>query len=98
MWLLSLLSIVISIVATMIVMSSPMTYYNRAKKQFHALAKAFGIGYLVYHSNDQKHYYALTYKQAMVKLGCTYADAALFSNWSKQALAVVQRKQCVQFS
>lgn len=93
-----IIAITAFIVALIEVVSRPMTHYNRAKKHFYALTKAIGLGYLVYHSNDKKYYYALTYKQAIVKIGCTYADAALFSNWSKEALSVVIRKSCVQFA
>lgn len=68
------------------------------KKDIVSLAKKLGIGFLVYHSDSQKYFYCLTKKDALEWLGSTYADAVLFSNWSKEALQVVSRKQNAFFA
>ena len=68
------------------------------KKDVLALAKRSGIGFLVYHSDSQKYFYSMTKKGALEWLGSTYADAVMFSNWSKETLSVVTRKQQTNFS
>ena len=68
------------------------------KKDIVRIAKALGFGFLVYHSDSQKYFYCLTKKIALEWLGSTYADAVLFSNWSKEALQVVSRKQNAFFA
>ena len=62
--------------------------FGTTKKDVVALAKKVGIGFLVYHSDSQKHFYCLTKKDALEWMGCTYADAVIFSNWTKETLAV----------
>ena len=71
--------------------------FGTTKKDVIALAKKLGIGFLVYHSDSQKYFYTITRKNAVEWLGSTYADAAMFSNWTKEAIAVVQRKQQINF-
>lgn len=68
------------------------------KKDLVMLAKRAGVGFLVYHSDSQKYFYSMTKKGAVEWLGCTYADAVIFSNWSKEAIAIVQRKQQSHFA
>lgn len=58
------------------------------KQDVIALAKKLGIGFLVYHSDSQKYFYTITRKNAVEWLGATYADAVIFSNWTKETLAV----------
>ena len=72
--------------------------FGTTKKDLLNLAKKIGIGFLVYHSDSQKYFYCLTKKSALEWLGSTYADAVLFSNWSKEALQVVSRKQNAFFA
>lgn len=72
--------------------------FGATKKDVLALAKRIGIGFLVYHSDSQKHFYCLTRKDALEWLGSTYADAVMFSNWTKEAISIVQRKQQTNFA
>ena len=71
--------------------------FGTTKKDMIELAKNLGIGFLVYHSDSQKYFYTITRKSAVEWLGSTYADAVMFSNWSKDVIAVVQRKQQINF-
>lgn len=59
-----------------------------AEKIAVALLKAAGWGFLVYHSDSQKYFYSLTYKDALEWVGCSLGDACIFSNWSKEVLSV----------
>ena len=68
------------------------------KKDIVSLAKKLGIGFLVYHSDSQKYFYTITRKNAVEWLGATYADAVMFSNWTKEPVAIVQRKQQINFA
>ena len=52
------------------------------------VAKCLGFGFLVYHSDSQKYFYSLTRKDALEWLGATYADAAIFSNWTKKTVTI----------
>ena len=71
--------------------------FGTTKKDIIALAKKLGIGFLVYHSDSQKYFYTITRKSAVEWMGSTYADAVMFSNWSKDAISIVQRKQQTNF-
>ena len=72
--------------------------FGTTKKDVLALAKRVGMGFIVYHSDSQKHFYCLTRKDALEWLGSTYADAVMFSNWNKEAISIVQRKQQTNFA
>lgn len=72
--------------------------FGTTKKDVIALAKRLGIGFLVYHSDSQRYFYSITKKGALEWLGSTYADAVMFSNWSKEPIAIVQRKQQINFA
>lgn len=72
--------------------------FGTTKKDIVSLAKKLGIGFLVYHSDSQKYFYCLTKKNAVEWLGATYADAMMFSNWTKEVVAIVQRKNNVSFA
>ena len=72
--------------------------FGTTKKDLIKLAKKLGIGFLVYHSDSQKYFYTITRKSAVEWMGSTYADAVMFSNWSKDAIAVVSRKQQINFA
>ena len=72
--------------------------FGTTKKDLIKLAKKLGIGFLVYHSDSQKYFYTITRKGAVEWLGSTYADAVMFSNWTKEPVAVVQRKNNVNFA
>ena len=74
------------------------TLFGTTKKDVLALAKRIGFGFIVYHSDSQKYFYTLTRKSALEWLGSTYADAVMFSNWTKEAIAIVQRKQQINFA
>ena len=72
--------------------------FGTTKKDVLALAKRIGFGFIVYHSDSQKYFYTLTRKSALEWLGATYADAVMFSNWTKEVVAIVQRKDNVNFA
>lgn len=72
--------------------------FGTTKKDLIKLAKKVGIGFLVYHSDSQKYFYTITRKGAVEWLGATYADAVMFSNWTKEAISIVQRKNNVNFA
>lgn len=72
--------------------------FGTTKKDIIALAKKLGIGFLVYHSDSQKYFYTITRKSAVEWMGSTYADAVMFSNWNKEPVAIVQRKQQINFA
>ena len=72
--------------------------FGTTKKDLIKLAKKVGIGFLVYHSDSQKYFYTITRKSAVEWMGSTYADAMMFSNWTKEAIAIVQRKQQINFA
>ena len=72
--------------------------FGTTKKDLIKLAKKLGIGFLVYHSDSQKYFYTITRKSAVEWLGSTYADAVMFSNWTKEAISIVQRKQQINFA
>lgn len=81
MFFVQLLTITLAIVALMAFISRPMYYIK-------LMAKFLGFGFLVYHSDSQKYFYALTRNDAMEWMGATYADAVMFSNWTKEVLSV----------
>ena len=81
MFFLQLLTITLAIVAVMAFISRPMHYIK-------LMAKCLGFGFLVYHSDSQKYFYSLTSRDAMEWLGATYADAVMFSNRTKETIAV----------
>ena len=72
--------------------------FGTTKKDVDSLAKRAGIGFLVYHSDSQKYFYSITKRGAVEWLGSTYADAVMFSNWTKETIAIVQRKQQINFA
>lgn len=72
--------------------------FGTTKKDVLALAKRIGFGFIVYHSDSQKYFYTITRKSAVEWLGATYADAVMFSNWTKEAISIVQRKQQTNFA
>ena len=72
--------------------------FGTTKKDLIKLAKKIGIGFLVYHSDSQKYFYTITRKSAVEWLGSTYADAVMFSNWTKEPLSIVTRKQQINFA
>lgn len=76
-----LLTITLAIVALMAFISRPMYYIK-------LMAKFLGFGFLVYHSDSQKYFYALTRNDAMEWMVATYADAVMFSNWTKEVISV----------
>lgn len=71
----------LAIVALMVVAARPAYYIKKA-------CKVMGFGFLVYHSDSKKYFYSLTKKDALEWMGATYADAVIFSNWTKETLAV----------
>lgn len=81
MWMLQLIAIALFLVALLVFVSRPMHYVMLT-------AKAIGFGFLVWHSDSGKYFYALTYKDALEWLGCTYDSATIFSNFTKEALQV----------
>lgn len=81
MFFLMTLSCTLSVIALMIFISQPCMYCKQ-------LSKALGFGYLVYHSDSNKYFWCLSYKDALEWLGCTYADSAIFNNRNKECIAV----------
>ena len=64
------------------------TLFGTTKNDVLTVAKKIGIGFLVYHSDSQKTFYCMSKKDALEWLGCTYADAVIFSNWTKETIAI----------
>lgn len=64
------------------------TLFGTTKKDILALAKSLGFGFLVYHSDSQKTFYCMSKKDAVEWLAATYADAVIFSNWTKETIAI----------
>ena len=62
--------------------------FGTTKKDLIKLAKKVGIGFLVYHSDSQKYFYTITRKSAVEWMACTYADAVIFSNRTKETIAI----------
>ena len=81
MWMIQIFSILVALIATMEFISRPIYYVIKA-------CKAMGFGFLVYHSDSQKTFYSMSKKDALEWLAATYADAVIFSNWTKEVLAV----------
>ena len=81
MWMIQIFSILVTLIATMEFISRPMHYVTKA-------CKALGFGFLVYHSDSQKTFYSVTKKDALEWMGATYADAVIFSNWTKYPIAI----------
>ena len=79
MWILQLFFIVAIIAALVAFVADPMYYVNLT-------AKALGFGFLVWHRDSGKYFYALTYKDALDWVACTYDCATIFSNRTKEAL------------
>lgn len=52
------------------------------------IARATGIGYLIYHSDSQKTFYSVTYRDALEWMGCAIGDACLISNRTGEAVAI----------
>lgn len=86
MWIIQIAIITFSIVALMEFVSRPMHYVTK-------LLRALGFGYLVYHSDSQKLFYATSRKDANEWMAATYGDSQLFANRSKEALAIRFTKQ-----
>ena len=79
MWILQLFFIVTVIAALVVFVADPKHYALQA-------AQALGFGFLVGHRDSGKYFYALTYKDALEWLACTYDSATIFSNRTKEAL------------
>ena len=71
----------VAIISLMVFIARPVHYLTQ-------WVKMLGFGYLVWHSDSNKYFYAITYKDALEWLGATYASATIFRNWDKEALAV----------
>lgn len=81
MWMLQIIAITSFIIAMMAFIARPMHYALM-------LAKAIGFGFIVWHRDSNKYFYALTYKEALEWMACTYDCATMFSNFTKEALQV----------
>lgn len=79
---------ILSVVACTVAIVATCHAICNAEKIIIFLLKASGWGFLVYHSDSQKTFYSLTYKDAVEWLECSLSDAAIFSNWSKEAVSV----------
>lgn len=73
--------ILVALILFMEFISRPMYYVTK-------LLRALGFGYLVYHSDSQKLFYATSRKDANEWMAATYGDSQLFDNRSKEALAI----------
>lgn len=93
-----LLNTLIHSMLTIVTIVALVALLGTTKKDLLALAKKAGIGFLVYHSDSQKYFYTLTRKSAVEWMGCTYSDAVMFSNWTKETIAIVSRKQQINFA
>lgn len=52
------------------------------------ILQALGFGYVIYHSDSQKHFWALTRKEATEWQSCALGDSCVFDNRSKEAIAI----------
>lgn len=52
------------------------------------ILQAFGFGYVVYHSDSQKHFWAKSYKEATEWQACALGDSCVFDNRSKEVIAI----------
>lgn len=52
------------------------------------ILKALGFGYVVYHSDSQKCFWALTRKEATEWQACALGDSCMFDNRTKEAIAI----------
>ena len=73
---------------TIVTIVALVAIFGTTKKDLIVLAKKVGIGFLVYHSDSQKYFYTITRKSAVEWVACTYADAVIFSNWTKETIAI----------
>ena len=88
MFVIQLIFITATIAALMVFVADPKHYALQA-------AKALGFGFLVWHRDSNKYFYALTYKDALEWLACTYDSATIFSNRTKEALQMkIVQKGC----
>ena len=71
----------VAIISIMVFIARPMHYLTQ-------WARMIGFGYLVWHRDSGKYFYALTYKDALEWMAATYDCSTMFSNWNKEALAV----------
>lgn len=94
----TLMTIVIHSVIAIATIITLVAVFGTTKKDLINLAKKIGIGFLVYHSDSQKYFYCITKKSAVEWLGSTYADAVMFSNWNKETITIVSRKQQINFA
>ena len=87
MWILQLFFIVALVAALVAFVADPLHYVTET-------AKALGFGFVVWHRDSGKYFYALTYKDALEWLACTYDSATIFSNFTKEALQmkIVQKR------
>lgn len=58
-----------------------------AEHKAHIL-QALGFGFVVYHSDSQKTFWSLTYKDALEWMACAIGDACLIDNRSKETIAI----------
>lgn len=52
------------------------------------ILQALGFGYVVYHSDSQKHFWTMTYRDAIEWMQCAIGDAVLMQNRSGETLAI----------
>lgn len=79
MFVIQLIFITATIAALVVFVADPKHYALQA-------AQVLGFGFLVWHRDSGKYFYALTYKDALEWLACTYDSATIFSNSTKEAL------------
>lgn len=52
------------------------------------ILQALGFGYVIYHSDSQKHFWAMTYHDAIEWMACAMGDACLIKNRNGETLAI----------
>ena len=52
------------------------------------ILQALGFGYVIYHSDSQKHFWAMTYSDAIEWMQCAIGDACLIKNRNSETLAI----------
>ena len=52
------------------------------------IMQSLGFGYLVYHSDSQKTFWAKNYQDAIEWMQCAIGDACMFDNRTKEAIAI----------
>lgn len=76
--------IALSVIA-LFILAAAIAYMAEHKAR---ILQALGFGYVIYHSDSQKHFWALTRKDATEWQACALGDSCVFDNRTKEAIAI----------